>query len=205
MLKISEQDQQQIRDAIQAAERRTSGEMVTVIAASSDNYGYIPLLWASFLALLLPGPFYFAGVVHFVEHAYLYQLGCFVIAALVFRLPPIHMRLIPRGVRHQRAHRHAMEQFVRNNLAATRERNGLLLFVSVAERYVEVIADKGINDVVAAGTWDGIVQGFTNKVRQGEVTDGFVEAIIACGDILQKHFPVEADDRNELPDHLVIV
>lgn len=205
MLKISDQDQQRIREAIQAAERRTSGEMVTVIAASSDNYGYIPLLWASFLALLLPGPFYFAGVAHFIEHEYIYQLACFVVAAIVFRLPAIHMRLIPRRVRHHRAHRHAMEQFVANNLPATRERNGLLLFVSFAERYVEIIADEGVNDVVAAGTWDNIVQGFTQKVHQGEVAEGFVEAIAACGDILQNHFPVEENDRNELPDHLVIV
>lgn len=205
MLKISEQDQQRIREAIQAAERKTSGEMVTVIAVSSDNYEYIPVLWAALLALLLPGPFYLAGITHFIEHEYIYQLASFVAAVIVFHLPPIHMRLIPRGVRHRRAHRHAMEQFVKNNLAATRERNGLLLFVSAAERYMEIIADKGINDAVATGTWEAIVQDFTRKIYQGEITEGFVEAINACGDILQMHFPVEPGDRNELPDHLVIV
>jgi putative membrane protein len=202
---ISEQDEQRIREAIAAVERTTSGELVTVIATSSDNYNYIPLLWAAILALLLPGPFLFAGISGFIEHEYIFQLACFIVVAGVFHLPPIRVRLIPRVVRHQRAHRHAMEQFVLNNLTATQHANGLLLFVSVAERYVEIIADKGIHNVVAAGTWDTIVQAFTAKVRRGEIADGFVETIHASGDILHAHFPLEPGDVNELPDHLIIV
>jgi putative membrane protein len=205
MVFISEQDQQRIRDAIQAVERKTSGELVTVIAAGSDNYNYIPILWAAIVALLLPGPFMFAGHSWFIEHEYILQLTCFVVLASLFYIPSIRIRLIPRAVRHARAHRHAMEQFVLNNLPATREANGVLLFVSVAERYVEIIADKGVNDVVAAGTWDKIVQGFTEKVQRGESADGFIDAINASGEILQTHFPFEQGDINELPDHLIIV
>lgn len=205
MVFISEQDQQRIRDAIQTVERKTSGELVTVIAGSSDNYNYIPILWAAIVALLLPGPFMFAGHSWFIEHEYILQLACFVVLASLFYIAPIRIRLIPRAVRHRRAHRHAMEQFVLNNLPATRDANGVLLFVSVAERYVEIIADKGVNDVVAAGTWDNIVQGFTEKVQRGEIAVGFVEAINACGEILQTHFPFEQGDVNELPDHLIIV
>jgi putative membrane protein len=202
---VSEHDAQRISEAIQQVERHTSGELVTVIAASSDNYNYIPILWAALLALLIPGPFYFGEISWFIEHEYILQLGCFVVAALVMQLPPIKSRIIPGAVRRQRAHRHAMEQFILNNLPATREANGVLLFVSVAERYVEIIADKGVNDVVAEGTWDEIVQSFTSKVRRGEIADGFIDAIHACGKILTTHFPVAPDDVNELPDHLVIV
>ena len=202
---LSEQDKQRIRDAIQDVERKTSGELVTVIAHSSDNYAYIPLLWAALLALVLPGPFVLADVWWFLAHSYFYQLGCFIVAALVFRIPAIRLRLIPATVRRRRAHRHAMEQFVLNNLPATQQANGILLFVSVAEHYVEIIADKGINDRVHANTWVTIVAHFTQQVKSGEIAEGFIEAIHACGAVLQEHFPAYRDNLDELPNHLIIV
>lgn len=202
---ISEQDQQRIRDAIAEVESKTSGELVTVIAHSSDNYQYIPLLWASLLALALPGPFVFAEVDWFLAHWYTYQLACFLITALVFRIPAIRLRLIPAAVRQRRAHRHAMEQFVINNLSATKQANGILLFVSIAEHYVEIIADKGINDKVPANTWETVVESFTGQVRKGAIAEGFIEAIHACGHVLHTHFPADRENPDELPNHLIVV
>ena len=68
---------------------------------------------------------------------------------------------------------------------------------------MEIIADKGINDAVAAGTWDKIVNQFVSAVKQGQVAGGFVSAIQQCGEVLIEHFPIAAEDKNELPDHLV--
>jgi len=73
----------------------------------------------------------------------------------------------------------------------------------MAERYVEIIADKGINDVVEAGTWDKIVNQFVANVKQGQVAGGFIFASQQCGEVLIAHFPVAANDKNELPDHLI--
>jgi len=202
---ISQQDADGIRDAIRQVEGKTSGELVTVIARQSDDYRYIPVLWAALVALLMPGLTMLAGTPWLHEHFYFVQMISFLVCVLLFSLRPIKIRLIPRHIRHRRAHLHAVEQFVRNNLPATSQRNGLLLFVSAAERYVEIIADKGINDKVEAGTWDSIVRNFTAKVHSGEVGPGFVEAVQACGDILEMHFPIQPGDKNELPDHLVIV
>jgi len=205
MSMISRQDADRIRDAIRQAESKSSGELVTVIARQSDGYYYIPVMWAAMLALLIPNFVMLFGTAWLHEHLYFVQMLGFIACAALFSIRPIKHRLIPRHVRHQRAHLHAVEQFVRNNLSATSQRNGLLLFVSVAERYVEIIADKGINDRVAAGTWDGIVHNFTARVHGGEIGAGFIEAIGACGDILESHFPIQPGDKNELPDHLVIV
>ena len=66
----------------------------------------------------------------------------------------------------------------------------MLLFVSVAEHYVEIIADKGINDVVPTGTWEHVVAEFVEKVKSGRIADGFVGAVEACGEPLVQHFPV---------------
>ncbi len=201
---LTDNDRQRIRAAIEAAERKTRGEFVTVIAPEADDYLYIPILWAALIALLIPGLLSFAPATWWVHaHIYTVQIVSFVLIALVFRLPAIKHRLIPRYVQHQRAHRIALEQFLLQNLHATAERTGVLLFVSRAEHYVEIIADQGINARVDPGAWDALVAAFVEQVRQGRVADGFVQAIEGCGELLATHFPAGEGDRNELPDHLV--
>ena len=202
---ISEQDKKRISNAIQTVESKTSGELVTVIARASDNYLYIPVLWAALLTLLLPAPFLFMDITFILADLYLYQLSCFVLLVLLFLNQNIRRHLIPPSVRRHRAHRHAMEQFLLNNLSGTQQSNGILLFVSIAEHYVEIIADKNINDRVESEVWKNIVDDFTVRVRRGEIAEGFLGAIQVCGELLQQHFPAHKDNSNELPDHLVIV
>jgi putative membrane protein len=79
----------------------------------------------------------------------------------------------------------------------------VLIFVSVAERYVEILADEGIHQRMPAGAWDQIVTDFTAQVRAGRIAAGFLQAIDACGARLIEHFPARAGDRNELPDRLI--
>ena len=200
---LSEVDKRRIAEAIRKVEATTSGELVTVIARAADQYLYIPLLWASVIALAVPGViWYVKPEVRFVV-LYSAQLGSFLGLALLFRWTPLKMRLIPKWVKHHRASRLAREQFFVHGLHMTRERTGVLLFVSVAERYVEVIADRGINDKVKADAWKEIVAEFVKRVKRGEIAEGFLVAIAACGQPLAAHFPRPEDDRNELPNRLI--
>ena len=68
---------------------------------------------------------------------------------------------------------------------------------------MEIVADKGVNDVVSDNTWDNLVEQFVNHVRSGQIETGFITAVEECGRILQKHFPISEKDINELPNHLV--
>jgi putative membrane protein len=200
---LSEADKRRIAEAIRKVEATTSGELVTVIARAADHYLYIPLLWASVIALAAPGVIWYAKPdVQFVV-LYSAQLATFLGLALLFRWTPLKMRLIPRWVKHRRASRLAQEQFFAQGLYLTRERTGVLLFASVAERYVEVIADRGINDKVKADAWKEIVAEFVKRVKNREIAEGFLVAIGACGQLLAEHFPRPEDDRNELPNRLI--
>jgi putative membrane protein len=200
---LGDRDRQRIRAAIEAAERRTRGEFVTVIAREADEYRYIPLLWAALIALLIPVFVRLGGQPWLVANGYAIQIAGFILLALLFRLPAIKHRLIPNAVQQRRAHRIALEQFLLQNLTETEERTGVLLFVSIAEHYVEIIADKGINNRVDAGTWEALVRDFVACVREGRIAEGFVRTIEACGDLLEAHFPARDGGRNELPDHLI--
>src|SRR6185295_9285374 len=134
---------------------------------------------------------------------YTVQLGVFIVVAAVALWRPLRMRLVPVAVRRRQASRLAREQFHALGLDRTRGRTGILLFVSVAERYVEILADRAIDEKVPAGTWKEIVAAFTRQVRGGKIADGFVGALTACGTLLVSHFPRAADDQNELPDVLI--
>jgi putative membrane protein len=80
----------------------------------------------------------------------------------------------------------------------------VLIFVSEAERYVEILADRGISRHVPDDLWQAIVDGFTARVRQGRTLDGFLECVDACGALLSRHVPA-THDRNELSDRLVVL
>ena len=196
-------EKQQIAAAIAAAERNTRGELVTVITASSDAYHYIPFLWAALLSLLVPGILSLLDNPLTWNMAYLAQVCTFLGAAAMFNWTPLKTHLIPATVKRLRAHRLAQEQFFIQKLHMTRERTGVLLFVSVAEHYVEIIADQGINEVVPADAWRAIIAEFVQQVHKRRVADGFITAIAACGELLASHFPAKDDSSNELPNHLV--
>jgi putative membrane protein len=161
-------------------------------------------LWASLLALVVP------GIVHYLTgwltmHSLLVvQWVSFVVLCLVFRLPKVTTHLIPRHVRHWRASNLARRQFLEQNLHHTVGSTGMLIFVCEAERYVEILVDEGISKRLDNKTWDSIVAVFTDQVRQGRTLEGFVTCIEACGELLKVHVPV-TQVRNELPNRLVVL
>ncbi len=200
---LSDQEKAKIRLAIAEAESGTSGEIVTVIAHSSDSYLYIPTLWAALLALSVPGLNYLSGAAVDSVLIYYLQVLVFLSAALLFQLDRVKMRLIPRRVKHYRASLKAREQFVFQGLHTTKNRTGILIFVSVAEHYVEIIADKGINDKIEGNIWQETVNEFISLVKQGHTYEGFMTAINHCRQQLWQHFPAQDSNPDELPNHLV--
>lgn len=201
---LNERQQRQVAEAITAAEKHTDAELVTVLARSADDYAYVPLVWASLLALLLPGlVHYLTG--WFSAHTLLItQWATFVVLCLVLRLPVFSSRLVPKAVRHWRASNLARRQFLEQNLHRTEGRTGVLIFVCEAERYVEILVDDGIAAHLDDQVWDAIVAGFTAQVRAGQVLNGFLTCIAACGELLKTHVPATSQ-RNELPNRLVIL
>ncbi|MDE1533285.1 TPM domain-containing protein [Pseudomonas carnis] len=204
MALLTEHEQRQVAEAIARVEKTTDAELVTVLAARADDYAYIPLLWASLIALVVP------GVVHYLSgYLTMYTLlvaqwATFIVLCLVFRLPKVTTRLIPRSVRHWRASNLARRQFLEQNLHHTVGSTGVLIFVSEAERYVEILVDEGISKRLDDSNWDAIVQAFTQQVKQGQTLAGFIACVEACGELFKVHVPV-TQTRNELPNRLVVL
>jgi len=204
MALLTEHEQRKVAEAIARVERDTDAELVTVLAARADDYAYIPLLWASLLALMVPGIVHYLSGWLTLHSLLLVQWITFVVLCLVFRLPKVTTHLVPRSVRHWRASNLARRQFLEQNLHHTVGSTGMLIFVCEAERYVEILVDEGISRRLDNKNWDSIVAAFTQQVKQGQTLQGFVTCIEACGELLKVHVPV-TQVRNELPNRLVVL
>lgn len=204
MTLLSESELQQVAEAIERVERSTDAELVTVLAAQADDYRYIALLWASLIALLLPGALLFFSGWLSAWHLLLVQWATFIVLALVFRTQAATSRLIPRTVRNWRACNLARRQFIELNLHHTEAQTGVLIFVSEAERYVEILVDRGISTRIDNAAWEAIIADFTALVRRGQVLEGFLGCIETTGALLAQHVPA-THTRNELPNRLVLI
>ncbi|HLQ26786.1 MAG TPA: TPM domain-containing protein [Acidiferrobacterales bacterium] len=200
---LSKTEKLRIAEAVSTAEKKTSGEIVTVMARASDDYLQIALLWAGFIALSAPGLILLLKPDTSVFYLYEIQLSLFVAAMGVLHWSPLKMFFVPAALQRRYARRLAREQFFVQGLHLTHERTGVLLFVSVAERYVEILADAGIHERSSKGEWDDIVTHFIADVTAGRIEQGFLSAIAACGDKLAQHFPRHKNDQNELPNRLI--
>jgi putative membrane protein len=200
---ISNEDHAAIAAAIRAAEQTTSGQIVCVLMRSASEYFYVPVLWAAFLALVSPWPM-IVLTEWSVQRIFLAQLLVFALALLVLSWPPLRIALVPPGVRRARAHRAGIEQFHARGLTRTRDRTGVLIFVSLAERYARIIADEGITAKVSNREWQLALNELTKHMRDGRIAQGFIAAIERCGVVLAEHAP-PSGRRNELPDRIYVI
>ncbi len=201
---ISDTEKLEIEKAIGEAEQNTSGEIVAVIARASGGYYYVPYLWGALAALIVPWPLIYWTWMP-VQEIYLIQLAVFALLALVLHYQPLRFALVPRPVMRQRAHRRAMQQFVAQDIYTTTGHTGVLLFVSAAERYAEIVTDAGIHSKVPDSEWEDIVKTLTAEIGKGNAGKGLIEAIRRIGEHLAAHFPPSASKQNLLPNHLVIL
>jgi putative membrane protein len=203
-MSISAEDRQRISAAIRAAETNTSGEIVCVLAESSATATALPIFLAAIGALALPWLLVSLTAMP-VYRILSLQIVAFAILTGLFCWLPVRVALMPRRTRRAVAHRVAMEQFRSRGLAAKSGRAGVLIFVSLAERYVRIIADDGISARVPKAQWQAAVDALVAHMRDGRIVDGFVAAINLCGNELAKHCPRTDASRDELPDRIYLI
>ncbi len=186
-----------IAAVVREAERATSGEIVPVVVERSDAYAELRLGGAALLA------FASGALALFLDPALApwlvpTQLGVFVAAAWLLGRPALLRALVPGDVLERRVERAAALAFHDAGLVETSGRTGILIFVSLLEHRVVVLADRGIHARVEAGTWDVVVARVVAGIREGRAEHGLADGIRACGEILAAHLPIRPGDRNEL-------
>lgn len=98
----------------------------------------------------------------------------------------------------------AEKEFVRLKMHETRDKTGILLLIVLSEKSFYILADEGINEKVEQDTWNSVRDEIQSEFILGHYTEGIIKGIELMGNILAKHFPIKADDINELSNKVVI-
>jgi putative membrane protein len=203
-MSITAHDRQRISAAIRAAEAKTAGEIVCVLAQTSSDVTALPIFIAAVAALAVPW-LLVAFTAMTVQGMLALQVLVFFLLMALLCMPRVRVALMPRAVRRAVAYRAAMEQFTSRGIARTADRCGILIFVSLAERYARIIVDDGISARVPQSRWQAAVDALVAHMRTGNVADGFIAAIGLCGEELATHFPRTEASRDELPDRIYVI
>lgn len=221
---LDDADHLRVTQAVARAERGTSGEIVTVLAESSDGYSDVALAWASLVSLLslaalaIASDFYLGVADRLLGHwmhawtaRELFTLAALVAAlkfggmVLLQLIPAVRFGLVPSPIKAKRVHQRALQAFRLGAERRTSGRTGVLIYLSMREHRAEVLADAAIASQVDADVWADALAALLNDVRRGDVASGLCAAVEKVGVVLSAHLPHQPGDRNELPDRLIEV
>lgn len=201
---LTRDEQKRIIDCVKGVERATSGELVPVIASQSYHYP-----GAVSFGSLIVGVAVGVGASLCLNSSDMWMflaifLAVYLLCMVLMRAVPVFKKpFIPKQQMRDEVHEGAVTSFFLNGLHRTRDMTGIIIYVSVYERMVEILADKGINDKVDPKVWDEVVQDVTQAIRKGEPADGICRAVTRCGELITENFPIKPDDVDELPNLIV--
>lgn len=225
---LNKADQDRIAAAITEAETKTSGEIFCVLARDVSRYREVPLAWATIAALLVPPLLVLVGLhrlaladiftswtdesVRAVEGLILralstyslLQAGIFVCVALVVSVPSVRRVMTPGVLRHHRVRQAARRHFVAAGAKLSHAEPHILIYASIADRRVELVAHDAIHKAVGDGPWNAAVAALTDGMKAERPVDGFVKAIEICGAALAAHFPPDGSPENRLPNTILL-
>lgn len=220
-MRLTADDHARVTAAVAAAERTTDGEIVTIVARSSDAYHDAALHWAILAMLLVPAvlasvpalahvaasPFADEWSEPSTATLLLVTLGAQALAFLLVRLllshRPLRLALTPHATKARRVRARAMALFSAAAEHRTTGRTGVLLYLSLDEHRAEIIADAAIHGRVSPETWGEAMGALLPELRAGHPGAGMAAAVERIGVVLAEHFPKTEDDVNELPDRLI--
>ena len=221
-LELSEADQEKVSTAIAAAEAKSSGEIVAVATPISDAYHDVALHWAlvPLFAILAWAAWRPTALIWWYDSLFggwspdptqsqlltllmFFAALKFTIALLILKWMPLRLLLTPAATKHRRVRRRAITIFQAAASGRTTGRTGVLIYLSLAERRAEIIADEAILKVTDDHTWGEAMTALIAEVKEGRVGDGIAAAIERVGVVLSEHFPHSANDKNEIPDKLI--
>ncbi len=201
---LSDEERKQVEACVRRVEQNTAAEIVPLIAPSSSGYPRAALAAAVACGLLAAAVVgYSLGDLVVWEFLALFGAGLFMGTFLNQVVPALRKPFLSRKEMAFEVDEAAHLAFLEHEIFATRDRTGILLFVSVYERRVRVLADAGIAAKVGQEVWDAVAAQLAAGIRAGRRAEALCEAVQRCGALVAEAFPRKADDTDELPNLIV--
>ena len=222
VVRLTDSDRKKVAEAVAKAEGSTAGEIVAVATPISDPYHDVALHWAlvPLFAVLAWAAWRPTALVWWYDLLFggwspdptmsqlltllmFFAALKFTIALLILKWMPLRLFLTPAATKHRRVRRRAVAIFKAAAEKRTAGKTGILIYLSLAERRAEIVADEAILKVTDDHTWGEAMTALLTDVREGRVGDGIVAAVERVGVVLSEHFPRSSGDINEIPDKLI--
>jgi len=207
---LTPEEREKVTQAVRSAECLTSGEIVPMIVSSSYDYPLASVYGGIFLAfpltLLLSRPiasYFWLDASNVWLFLALFIPLYFAAHQVVKHVPFLQRLFASKKQIEEEVREAAVTAFFSEKLYKTKDENGILLFISVFERKVWVLADTGINAKIDKNHWQEIVEIITKGIKDGRHADSLCEAIREVGDVLKEYFPIQPDDVNELRNLII--
>lgn len=201
---LSKKDIEEIKTTVSAVEATTSGEVVVVLSKRSSRYTTTELVCSIIFGYMFVFVYSLMtsnmGLMGFIASSFLGMLVCF--GLLNFNAIK-RLFLSSRAMSHK-VHNAAFKYFYKHGVYRTKQRTGILIYISLMERMVVVVGDEGINSKLGPNDWSGVVQKITSGIKGHDLKKGIVEGLNASTALLKTHFPVSSNDVNELGNALII-
>jgi putative membrane protein len=224
---LSEEQHAHVAAAVQAAENKTSGEIFCVLAHEVSAYREIPFAWGILVALVVPPLVLMTGrepvlitaifsgwsadqigvvhraVVTALSGYAIFQAMLFGLVAVLVAWPPLRRLLTPNFLKRHRVRQIARHHFIASGFRLSDAEPHILIYASLLDRKVEIVAHKAIHDAVGDKVWKAAAAAVVAGMKAGDPADGFVRAIEICGAALAEHFPSTGPAKNALPNDLL--
>jgi putative membrane protein len=201
---FTDSEKARIREAVRTVEKGTSGEIATMVVDQSDVYLEAEVL-GGILASGLVALIISIAVLHVTIWTFV-PIVCalYFPARLLFkRFPRLKIPFVNKKRMMHAVQERAVRAFYEKGLYRTRDENGILIFISILERKVWILGDRGVNLKVPPEIWQAHANEISVGIRNGRPCDALCAVIENCSRVLVEHFPRKEDDTNELPDELI--
>ena len=200
---LNDKEKELISKKIENLEKLSSAELVAVITKRSGDYRYINSLITISIVFIISFVLIFFSNFSSLQLLQI-QLLSFIASYLLFeKFDTFILNAFPRTYKKNKASQNAHEQFSNLGLNRTKTNQGIMFFVSLDEKYVEIITDKVISEKIKDDYWEKIVDEFIKDVKKKELSQGYLKAINSCSEILIKEFPIQKNDKNEISNAVI--
>jgi putative membrane protein len=201
---FSDREKQRIGETIKDCESRTIGEVAVMIVDRSDHYPEAEVIGGislgSLIALILAFSLFHASIWVYIVCSFIF----FFPSRYLFRqFPSLYAGFIGTERKEVAVMQRAIRAFYEKELYKTRKNTGVLFFLSLFERKVWVLADKGIYEKIEQETLKRFADMVSAGIQEGRACDALCSAIREAGDLLEKYFPITLGDVNELSDKVI--
>lgn len=201
---FTKNEKEKIKNATREVESKTIGEVAVVVVDQSSRYREAEMIGGIFsgslISLIVSAVFFHASLWFYVPLSFLlFFPACFIFQ----RVPHLKEVFINRKRKELAVRQRAVKAFYENGLYKTRQNTGVLFFISLLERKVWVLADKGIHEKIEQQTLNRFADVVSKGIREGHACDALCEAIREAGELLGRHYPVTPGDVNELANEII--